>query len=156
MAEKKDLASVLDNENQDSEAIKRIKDLSNKVGTVSQERDEALAKAQKAEADVQAKERELQFSNSFVDLVSQYPSAKEHKDDIKAKVLAGYTTEDATVSVLAKAGKLTSTHERESPAGGSASTVLKNDAEKPISQMKTDEKRAKLVELEKSGAWGIS
>ena len=156
MAEKKDLASVLDNENQDSEAIKRIKDLSNKVGTVSQERDEALAKAQKAEADVQAKERELQFSNSFVDLVSKYPSAKDHREDIKAKVLAGYTTEDATIAVLAKAGKLTSTVERESPAGGSASTVLKSDAEKPISQMKTDEKRQKLVDLEKSGAWGIS
>ena len=155
MAEKT-LASVLDNENQDSEAVKRIKDLSSKVGTVSQERDEANAKAQKAEADLQAKERELQFSNSFVDIVSQYPSAKDHKDDIKAKVLAGYTTEDATISVLAKAGKLTSAAERESPAGGSASTVLKNDAEKPISKMNRDEKRAKLVDLEKAGTWGIS
>ena len=135
---------------QDEEKVEnpRIKELSNKVKTTAEERDAANAKTVEAEAKAQAAEKERDFYASFADTTSQYPQAKDFKDDIKAKVLAGYTVEDATVSVLAKNGKLTTSAVREETvAGGSAATHLPNNPDKSIEEMSLEEKRKAVEEL---------
>src|SRR6185295_10830987 len=85
----------------------RFEQLSEKVILTSKERDE-LAKA-KADLEAQnssiAKERD--FYKDFSVNISKYPNASEYQDKILEKVKAGYSTEDAMVSVLAKEGKLT-------------------------------------------------
>lgn len=137
---------------------KRIKDLSEKVKTASQERDE-LSKA-KAEAETAraSAEKERDFFSSFSDMTGKYPGASEYKDAIKEKVLAGYDPEDATVSVLAKEGKLsnyTPPARTESPAGGSASTTMRNEGYKTVGEMTKAEKRAELERMEAESG-GIS
>lgn len=130
----------------------RIKDLSSKVKITSTERDEALRQKTEAESKVAIAEKERDFYSSFADMAGQYPGASEYKDAIKEKVLAGYTPEDATVSILAKEGKLNNytppAPRQESPAGGSATNHLKNDMNKPLNEMSRDEKRAELEKLE--------
>lgn len=120
----------------------RIKQLSDKVKTTSEERDAANAKVAEESARASAAEKERDFYASFADTTSQYPQAKEFKDEIKSKVLAGYTVEDATVSVLAKNGKLTTTQVREAPAvGGSSNTTLPPGGEKTVSDMTPEERK---------------
>src|ERR1035437_610055 len=67
-------------------------------------------KAEKAAVEAEAKmataEKERDFFKDFSGSISKYPSANEYQDAIKEKVMSGYTVEDATVSVLAKEGKL--------------------------------------------------
>ncbi len=63
---------------------------------------------------------------------------------------SGYDLEDATISVLAKAGKLQNAPQgRQSPAGGSASTAIQSGDDKPVNEMTTAEKREKLLEYER-------
>lgn len=142
---------LLDLELEDKENLveKRIKGLSEKVKLTSQERDElAKAKAElEAERDTISKERD--FYASFSDSISKYPTASEYKESIKEKVMSGYTVEDATVAVLAKEGKLSSSPTpeapKDNPAGGSA-VVNPGSGEKGLDEMSRDEKRAALVE----------
>lgn len=121
----------------------RIIELSGKVKTVSDERDTALTAKQDAE-------KRAVFAESFVDVLANYPAAKDHKDEIKAKVLAGLSTEDATYAVLGKAGKLGGTQTPvvptvpQSPAGGSAPTTITSNAEKTVAEMSLEEKRTAL------------
>lgn len=130
----------------------RITALSGKVREASNERDAAklLADTKTAEAAEAIKERD--FYAAFSDVVSTNPAAKDHKDEILAKVKSGYTTEDATFAVLGKAGKLGAPAvERQSPAGGSAQTTVTGSPVKTPQEMSRDERRAALMEAEKRG-----
>ena len=111
--------------------------------------------AEKAKAEAEAKsavtEKERDFYKDFSGSISKYPSANEYQDAIKEKVMSGYTVEDATVSVLAKEGKLGTIQAppppRESPAGGSASNQISSGGNKTVSEMSRDEKRQALQDV---------
>ncbi len=120
----------------------RFKDLSEKVELTAKERDEATAKAT-------ALEKENEFYKGFSKVSSKYEGAADHQDKILEKYTAGYDLEDATISVLAKAGKLQNAPTRQSPAGGSASTAIQAGDDKPISEMTRAEKRAALEEQDR-------
>ena len=130
----------------------RIKDLSEKVRLTSEERDEKDRLLAEQKAENEALKRENTFNSGFVDVLGNHPSARDHKDDIKAKVLSGMSIEDATFAVLGKAGKLGGTPQPivDNPAGGSAVTQHPT-GEKHLEELSRDEKRAKLLEAEKSG-----
>lgn len=132
---------------QPSESQKRITKLSNDVRTTAEERDVAKAAQVEAEAKVTAAEKKMAFAESFADIVSTNPSAKDFKADIEAKVMSGYTAEDAAYAVLGKAGKLgTPKADTVSAAGGSASTTLPAEGtEKSIGEMTQAERRAELM-----------
>lgn len=139
---------------QEDRRDKRIQQLTTQRTTLTQEREEAVAKAA-AEAERAALlEKERDFFASFADMTGKYPSASEFKDQIKEKVMAGYTAEDATVAVLNAQGKLMPSAPVESApmqaAGGSAATVI-TDAAKPVGEMTQAERRQQLVEAEKRG-----
>ena len=117
----------------------RNKDLSEKVIQTAKERDEANAK-------VALLEKENEFRKGFSKVASKYEGASDYEDKILEKVNSGYDLEDATISVLAKAGKLQNAPQaRQSPAGGSASTAIQSGDDKPVSDMTTAEKREKLL-----------
>src|SRR4051812_38698480 len=105
----------------------RITQLSDKVKTTAAERDEAVSKAQAAE-------KERDFYQGFSDIVSTTPAAKDHKDEILAKVKAGLSVQDATYAILGAAGKLGGAKAPDpvNPAGGSAPTQIPNAGNKPI------------------------
>lgn len=135
--------------NEPSESQKRIKDLSGKVETVAGERDAANGRADAAEAKAAEAERISAFSEGFVDVVAGNPAAKDFKDDIKAKVLSGYSLEDATFAVLGKAGKLTQPQVETNQgqfAGGSATTQIpQQGTEKTADEMSQEERRNELM-----------
>jgi hypothetical protein len=76
-------------------AEERITELSEKV------KEEATAR-EAAEKKVAEAERKAQFAEGFADVLGTHPAAKEHKADIEAKVVAGYSVEDATYAVLGR------------------------------------------------------
>lgn len=157
MADSNDLD--LDLETQDNKGSlpeQRIKELSNKVKLTSKERDELAESNKQATARAESATKEVEFYKGFSTLAGTYPNASEHTDEIKAKVLAGYTVEDATVSVLAKQGKLTSTpQERQSAAGGSATNPPGKSGPKELKDMSRDEKRQALMDAEARGDIGV-
>lgn len=140
----------------------RIRNLSQKVKDKADEAD-ANAKA-RTEAETRAlnAEKERDFYSSFADVVSQYPGAREHKDEILAKVKLGYSTDDAAVSILNKAGKLNPTQapqpkiERAAVAGGSAVNPAPTGGNKPLNEMSREEKRQMLMEAEQRGDISMS
>lgn len=133
----------------------RIKSLSSKVKSTSEERDAAKAAEEAAKAAQASAEKERDFYAGFAESSPKHPGAVEYRDAIKEKVMAGYSVEDATVSVLNAEGKLTGTVvpvvEIAPAAGGSAVNQLPDTSVKPLSEMTRDEKRAQLVEAEKRG-----
>lgn len=141
-----------------SKAEKRIKNLSEKVKTTAQERDEFA----KAKADEETKrlaaEKERDFFKNFTPLTSKYQGAAEFQTEIWDKVKTGYTEEDATVAVLVNKGKYTPPPQapeplapRENPAGGSAATAMPGTGDKTLTEMSRDEKRAQLEEISSRG-----
>lgn len=105
-------------------------------------KDELLKEANEKLA---ALEKENAFNSGFADILGTQPAAKEHRDEIKAKVLAGYTPEDATFAVLGKAGKLGQPAPAPaSPAGGSAPNTISQTGQKTVSEMTQAERRAAL------------
>lgn len=122
-----------------SRSQERITELSDKVKTEAEAREKA--EAGKADAD-----RRAAFAEGFVDVISDHPQAKEHKEEIKEKVLKGYSVQDATYAVLGAAGKLGQAPVAPtSPAGGSAATTMPTGgAQKDLKDMNTAEKRAVL------------
>lgn len=156
MAEEFELDLDLTEEPNINRAEQRIKDLSSKARTFASERDEANAKAQ-AEAEArQAAEKERDFYEKFSDTATKFPGASEHKDAIKEKVLAGYSVEDATVSVLNAEGKLPASpasapEPPPSAIGGSATTPPIQGPSTSVDTMSRDEKRAKLIEADGRG-----
>lgn len=128
----------------------RMKNLSKaKIEAENKATEEAKARAE-AESRVQIAEKERDFFASFSDSISKYPNANEHKDAIKEKVMSGYTVEDATVSVLAKEGKLGTVQAppppRQSPAGGSASNQIQSGGNRQIADMSREEKRQAILD----------
>ena len=135
----------------ESKVEKRIKQLSNKVKLTSSERDELVKGKQKLETERDTAKKEVEFYSSFSDTTDKYPNAKEYKDKIKEKVLAGYSVEDAAVAVLAKEGKLDAIKAVENPAGGSALNPPMLGEPKPLNDMSREEKRTAIIEAEKKG-----
>lgn len=133
----------------------RIKNLSSKVKETATERDQAKTAAEAAEARADAAEKKAEFLDAFTGLSGKYPNATEHREAIQEKVLAGYSVEDATVSVLNAEGKLMPQAETApdmgSPLGGSATTPPISGEPRPTSDMTREEKRAALLEADKSG-----
>jgi len=128
---------------------KRITDLSEKVKIASDERDSLSKKAQQLEIERDNANKERDFYSKFSESSSKYQGANEFKDKIREKVMAGYDVEDATVAVLAKEGKLSPTAkvvERDTVAGGSATTAMSGTGEKSLHEMTREEKRAALME----------
>jgi len=152
----------LDNEiEKESKVEKRIKDLSEKVRLTAEERDAEKRKLEEFTSQNSNLQRERDFYASFSDVVSTNPAAKDHKDDILAKVKGGYSVEDATFAVLGKAGKLGVQPQPqpviESPAGGSAAVNQPiAGGQKTVSEMTREEKRNALIEAEKRGDISIS
>jgi hypothetical protein len=142
---------------QPSEAEKRIKQLSDKVGLSAKELEEKNKLIEESTAKIATLERENAFNSGFADTVATTPQAKEFKEDIKAKVLSGYSLEDATYAVLGKAGKLNqrSDTQIESPAGGSATTTVTQPGNKSAKEMTPEERSQAIREAEKKGdiAW---
>lgn len=155
-----DLERVDDDIENKNRVEKRIKDLSEKVRLTAEERDEKdkLLAQERAEKETLQKERD--FLNSFGDALVKYPKASQFRDEIKEKVLRGYTVDDATVATLATKGEF-SPQQREvevtNPAGGAA-TVNQPVANVPKTptQMSRDEKRAALLEAEQRGDISVS
>lgn len=139
----------------------RIKSLSGKVKSTAEERDAARAAEEAAKTAQAAAEKERDFYASFSDSAVKYPGASEYKDKIKEKVLAGYSVEDATVSVLNSEGKLvaasgpaTDTRTVEvvgQAAGGSAVNQLPDGGTKTPQEMTQAERRQALIDAEKRG-----
>lgn len=133
---------------QPSESEKRIKQLSEKVRLTSEERDEKAKLVEEKDKKIVELERENAFNSGFVDVLGTHSAAKDHKDDIKAKVLTGMSVEDATFAVLGKAGKLgTKAPEAVSPAGGSATNTITAGNEKTPAEMTQAERRAELDKI---------
>jgi len=153
MAEKKEELDLKDEKTEDKSnpTKERIEELSGKVKTTATERDTEKARAEKAE-------KERDFFEGFSGILGTHPAAKDHKDEIKAKVLAGYTVEDATFAVLGKAGKIgeaPAQTKKIDAAGGSADVnagVRNTGSKKDPANMTQAEKRAMLVDAERDGA----
>ena len=137
-------------QNIQSEAEKRIKQLSEKVRLTSEERDEKDRLLGESAKTIEQLTKENTFTSGFADMLGTYPLAKDHKDEIKAKVLSGLSVEDATFAVLGKAGKLGQSSYSPQVAGGSADTVMNGTGAKEIKDMSLADKRAAL---EKSIGW---
>jgi len=142
----------------ESKVEKRIKDLSEKVRLTAEERDAGKRKLEEEATRASSLQKEVEFLNSFGDQLSKHPEASPFRDKIKEKVLKGYSIEDATISTLASEGKLTPKEVQvDNVAGGSAAVNQPiTGAQKTISEMTREEKRAKLVEAEQRGDLSIS
>ena len=127
----------------------RIRDLSNKVKLTAEERDELKAKTEELAAQNEALQKEKEFLSSFNDVTAKFPDAGEFQEQILEKVKAGYTAEDAALSVLNAEGKLIpgEAPKPENPAGGSADNVPTGEP-KDISQMSQEERLAELQRIE--------
>lgn len=109
---------------------------------------------QESDARATAAEKERDFFKGFSTQTSKYPGAAEYQDKILEKVNLGYDMEDATVSVLAKEGKLGTVQapiQRQSPAGGSASNQIQTGGSKSIAEMSREEKRQAVLEAQTRG-----
>lgn len=137
--------------NEPSEAEKRIKQLSGKVKEEAEAKEAAVKAQQEAETKAQTAERKSAFLESFSDIVSENPAAKEFKAEIEEKVMGGMSIEDAKFAVLGKAGKLSQSMQVDSPAGGSATTTVTQKTDKSPKEMKSDELRAAVEDAVKKG-----
>lgn len=136
---------------QDLKDKNRYEKLSEKVILTSKEK-EAEAQARiKAEGERDSISKERDFYKDFSANVSKYPTASQYQDKILEKVRAGYSTEDAMVSVLAKEGKFSPPVQQQNVQveGGSAPTL--QEGAKAPQDMSQSERLAALSELEKSG-----
>lgn len=116
----------------------RITELSDKVALTSKERDEFKTLSENAN-------RERDFYKGYAEIVGTQPNAKDHQDEIKAKVMTGYTVQDATFAVLGAAGKLGGSPAPQ-VAGGSAATAMAQGGTKEIKDMTQAERRTILAD----------
>ena len=159
MTEELDLEQLDTEIDKENKVEKRIKDLSEKVRLTSEERDEQKHRLEESVKKIADLEKENVFNTGFVDILANHSAAKDHKDEIKAKVLAGYSVEDAAFAVLGKAGKLgqpITAPKIENPAGGSAVNQPITGGEKKINELTRDEKRTRLLDLEARGDISIN
>ncbi len=130
---------------QPSPGEERFKQLSEKVRITSEERDEKDRLLKESGEKIATLEKENAFNTGFVDILSTQPAAKDHKDEIKAKVMSGYTVKDAMFAVLGEAGKLgTPVVTPDNPAGGSATTTVPQ-GKKSVAEMTQAERREVLA-----------
>lgn len=150
-----DLDKLEEDINIKNKVEKRFRDLSEKVKVTAEERDALLKAKQELEMERDNISKERDFYSKFSDSTAKYTGAHEYKEKILEKVRAGYDVEDATVAVLAREGKLNAqvaqVAERDTVAGGSATTAMKGDANKSLSEMTKEEKRQALLESSSSG-----
>lgn len=147
-----DLDNIEAQEKQKLQVKDRFAKLSSDYSQTKKEKEEAEAKL-KAEVESKAQlERERDFFKSFSQVSSKHPEATNYQDQILERVNKGMDTEEATVAVLYKKGKLNV----EAPkvevgnvAGGSAPNTP--GVEKDFSDMNLDEKRVVMQDLEKTG-----
>lgn len=158
-----ELELELETEENINKTQERITKLSSKVRDTAAERDTERSAREAAEAKATSLEVEKNFYQGFNAMTSKYAAAAEHTEDIKAKVVAGYSVEDATVAVLAANGKFGGTTApvvQVAPpmpaAGGSAAIAIPDGGSKPIGQWTQIERRAKLVELQDAGDISLS
>lgn len=144
MADENLITDPVDQSGAQSEAEKRIKQLSEKVRLTSEEGAEKDRLLKESGDKIASLEKENSFNSGFSEMIGSYPKANEHREDIKAKVLAGYSVEDATLAVLGKAGKLGAPALAPRVAGGSADTAMSSGASKEMKDMSLAEKRAVL------------
>lgn len=139
------------------EQINNVNKTEKRFTDLTQKAKELGDKAESAEARALNAEKERDFFSGFSDSVAKTPQAAEFKDEIKAKVMSGYSVEDATVSILHAKGKLSpQTRETGGVAGGSATNQITNVANKTINELSRDEKRQALVEAVNRGDIGLS
>ncbi len=136
---------------------KRIRSLSEKVKLASGEKEDLRKKLEEEQQKSAALEKEHAFLSSFGEQTTKYPDAISFRDQIKERVLKGYSMDDATVAVLNQEGKLFKKEiPHESPAGGSATITPQSGSEKKVSDMSRDERRNALLEAEKRGDLGVN
>lgn len=126
-----------------SRAEERIKQLSEKVELTSKERDELKALNEQTI-------RERDFYKGIADVLPSHPAAKDHQDEIKEKVLKGYSVQDATFAVLGAIGKLGGStpdqpEMKVNVAGGSAATAMPQGGQKSPQEMSQAERREQLA-----------
>lgn len=148
----------LDNEIENNNRTeKRFKDLSSKVKLTAEELDEQKRLVQDRESKISELEKERDFFNSFGDQIAKFPEAAGYKEQIKERVLRGYSVDDAVAAVLVSNGKYNAPVQTQPVAnldtfaGGSSTTVHQMTGEKTIQQLTRDEKRARLMEAEARG-----
>jgi|ERR1051325_3565512 uncharacterized membrane protein YqiK len=135
----------------------RIRNLAADKAKLSADKAEAEKAKAEAEAARQAALKEAEFYKNFNTQVSKNPAAAEYQDKILEKVKAGYDLEDATISILAREGKLSAPPApKSSPAGGSATTTLTDTGNKTIGEMTQAERRAALEEAVRRGDIGLN
>jgi hypothetical protein len=120
----------------------RITQLSEKVKVEAEARAAAEQKAAEAE-------RKAAFAEGYADFALKNPVAKDFKQQIQEKVMAGMSVEDAGYAILGREGKLGASPTQsivQSPAGGSATTYVPAEGQKTIGQMTQQERRAALAE----------
>ena len=143
-----------DNQEEINRKDSRIKSLSDKVKTTSEERD-TLAKAKaEAEAKAESAQKDADFYKGFNTVSTKYAGANEYQDKIREKVALGLDVEEATMLIMAKEGKYNPPTQhlvRESAAGGSASTGIADNVEKPFKEMGKADLKTALQELESKG-----
>lgn len=119
-------------------AEERITQLSDKVALTSKERDEFKVLNETTT-------RERDFYKGYADIITTQPNAKDHQEEIKDKVLKGYSVQDATFAVLGAAGKLGGTPApAPQVAGGSAATAMPQGGQKEVKEMTQAERREQL------------
>ena len=142
------MAEIDDIINAPSEIEKRMHSLSEKTRLAAEERDAEKAAREAAEAKAAEAERKVAFAEGFTDIVAENPAAKEYKADIQAKVMSGYSLEDATFAVLGKVGKLNQPKVESAPtAGGSAPTSIPQNGDKSVQEMTQQERRSALESM---------
>lgn len=141
----------LDNSDQQDETPKENRSES-RIKALADQKTKAEKALEKERLERETFKKEAEFYKTFNSQLAKYKNAGEFQDQIKEKVMAGYDMEDATISILARNGKLESVTPppppKESPAGGSAVTNITANIDKPITEMSREEKRAKLMENE--------
>ncbi len=133
---------------------KRLKKLNDDVREANEKLTKEAEERTKIQAEKDSASKERDFYKGFNQVSAKYQGATEYQDKILEKVNAGYDIEDATISILAKEGKYTppvAQVERESVAGGSATTNLGGGGSKTPQEMTQAERRSALQEMESKG-----
>ena len=150
-----DLDQIEQNSEQKLQVKNRFQQLSDKVKTEAQGREEAEAKVKAAEDGRLEAEKKVEFFKNFSQVSSKYPNATEYQEQILERVNKGIDLEEATVGVLHKEGKFQAPvlepSRPDNIAGGSASTVITDTGDKRVEEMTHEEKRNQLLQMEKEG-----
>ena len=148
-----DLDNIEAQEKQKLPVKDRFAKLSSDYSQTKKEKEEVEVKLKtESDAKLQA-EKERDFYKSFSQISSKHPEATNYQEQILERVNKGMDTEEATVAVLYKEGKLNVPQPQVdigNVAGGSAPNTP--GVEKNYHDMNLEEKRKVMLDLEKTGA----